>query len=140
MEYSSVLCKFIRYSDYLGRCSAASLDVLAGIFKNDILQVLLPCIQETLSNPDWRVKESGILALGAIAEGCMEGVRPHLPQLIPFLLQTSTEKKPLVRSISCWTLSRYCTWVVDEAKEQFMEPLIMVVSLIELLPIKSLLF
>lgn len=127
MEYPYITFYFLNNGNFLGRCSAASLDVLAGIFKNEILEVLLPTIQQALSNPDWRVKESGILALGAIAEGCMEGVKPHLPQLIPFLLQTCTEKKPLVRSISCWTISRYCSWVVDEAKNEFMEPMIMVV-------------
>ena len=33
-----------------------------------------------------QVKESGILALGAIAEGCMQGITPHLPELIPYLI------------------------------------------------------
>lgn len=29
----------------------------------------MPILKETLSSNDWEVKESGILALGAIAEG-----------------------------------------------------------------------
>lgn len=29
----------------------------------------MPILKETLSSSDWEVKESGILALGAIAEG-----------------------------------------------------------------------
>ena len=32
----------------------------------------------------WEVKESGILALGAIAEGCIEGIAVYLPQLVPW--------------------------------------------------------
>ncbi|EPB70542.1 hypothetical protein ANCCEY_10366 [Ancylostoma ceylanicum] len=67
------------------------------------------------------VKESGILALGAVAEGCMNGITPHLHELIPFLLNMLDDKKPLVRSITCWTLSRYCSWVVDEARDLYFE-------------------
>lgn len=53
----------------LGKCSAAALDVLANVFKEDILPILMPILKETLSHNEWEVKESGILALGAIAEG-----------------------------------------------------------------------
>ena len=62
--------------------------------------------QETLFHPEWEIKESGILALGAIAEGCMAGMIPHLAELVPYLVQCLGEKKALVRSITCWTLSR----------------------------------
>lgn len=39
------------------------------MFKEDILPILMPILKETLSSNEWEVKESGILALGAIAEG-----------------------------------------------------------------------
>ena len=52
-----------------GKCSAAALDVLANVFRDDLLPVLLPILKETLFHPDWEAKESGILVLGAIAEG-----------------------------------------------------------------------
>ena len=53
----------------IGKCSAAALDVLASVFRDDLLPVLLPILKETLFHPDWEAKESGILVLGAIAEG-----------------------------------------------------------------------
>ena len=43
--------------------------MLANVFKDDLLPVLLPILKETLFHPEWEIKESGILALGAIAEG-----------------------------------------------------------------------
>ena len=52
-----------------GKCSAAALDVLANVFHDDVLPILLPILKETLFHQDWEVKESGILVLGAIAEG-----------------------------------------------------------------------
>ena len=61
--------------------------------------------------------------LGAIAEGCMTGMIPHLPELIPYLISCLGDKKALVRSITCWTLSRYAHWVVGQPHEMYLKPL-----------------
>lgn len=53
----------------LGKCSAAALDVLANVFRENLLLHILPLLKELLFHPEWVVKESGILVLGAIAEG-----------------------------------------------------------------------
>lgn len=53
----------------LGKCSAAALDVLANVFRDDLLLHILPLLKELLFHPEWVIKESGILVLGAIAEG-----------------------------------------------------------------------
>ena len=53
----------------VGKCSAAALDVLANVFHDPLLPLLLPILKETLFHQDWEIKESGILVLGAIAEG-----------------------------------------------------------------------
>lgn len=52
-----------------GKCSAAALDVLANVFREELLPHLLPLLKGLLFHPEWVVKESGILVLGAIAEG-----------------------------------------------------------------------
>jgi len=108
----------------LRKCSAAALDVLSNVFHDDILSCLLPILKETLFHQNWEIKESGILVLGAIAEGCYSGITAHLDQLIPYLIQCLSDKKPLVRSIACWTLSRYAHWVVNQSHELFLQPLI----------------
>lgn len=107
-----------------GKCSAAALDVLSNIFNDEILVVLLPILKETLFHQNWEIKESGILVLGAIAEGCYTGLTAHLDQLIPYLIQCLSDKKPLVRSIACWTLSRYAHWVVHQPHEVYLKPMI----------------
>eukprot|EP00002_Diphylleia_rotans_P000978 TRINITY_DN1052_c0_g1_i4.p1 TRINITY_DN1052_c0_g1~~TRINITY_DN1052_c0_g1_i4.p1 ORF type:complete len:507 (-),score=124.12 TRINITY_DN1052_c0_g1_i4:38-1558(-) len=82
------------YEWNLRKCSASSLDTIASTFHDRILEVLLPLLQQYLTSSDrWEVRESGILALGAIAEGCMDGIAPHLPQLIPFLLSNLNHEK-----------------------------------------------
>ncbi|XP_039258081.1 transportin-1-like [Styela clava] len=111
----------------LRKCSAAGLDVLANVFNDELLPHILEKLNELLFHQDWVLRESGILVLGAIAEGCMNGMLPHLPKLIPFLIQTLNDKKALVRSITCWTLSRYAHWIVTQSQqnghEAYLKPL-----------------
>ncbi|KAJ1673127.1 hypothetical protein EV182_005827 [Spiromyces aspiralis] len=55
-------------------------------------------------------------------------MQPHLPSLLPFLVQCIDHKKALVRSISCWTASRYARWTImgedPEQKKKYFEPLL----------------
>jgi hypothetical protein len=39
------------------------------VFREELLPVLVPILKEMLFHQEWEIKESGILALGAIAEG-----------------------------------------------------------------------
>ena len=61
-----------------GKCSAAALDVLANVFRDELLPHLLPLLKGLLFHPDWVIKESGILVLGAIAEGKSSLLPPDL--------------------------------------------------------------
>lgn len=58
------------------------------------------------------IRESGILALGALSTGCSYCISPHLPTLLPFLIDCMSSEKSLIRSMSCWTVSRYSTWIL----------------------------
>lgn len=53
----------------LRKCAAAALDVLAVRFGGDLMNVLLGPLKDKLWSDDWLQRESGILALGAMAEG-----------------------------------------------------------------------
>jgi transportin-1 len=53
----------------LRKCAAAALDVLAVRFGADLLNVLLEPLKTKLWSQEWLHRESGILALGAMAEG-----------------------------------------------------------------------
>jgi len=105
----------------LRKCAAASLDTLSSMFGPDaILPPLLPTLQEGLNHPDPWVSEASILALGAIAEGCLDAMMDHLPQLHPFLLQQLSPDRPntlpQLKSITIWTLSRYASWMVEQVE------------------------
>lgn len=46
-----------------------------------------------------------------------------LPELIPYLINCLSDKKALVRAITCWTLSRYSHWVVSQPHDAYLKPL-----------------
>jgi hypothetical protein len=71
-------------------------------------KTVLSCVQL----PEWRERESAILALGAISEGCAAGMQPYIGSMVEMLLPKVSDHRPLVRSITCWALSRYSGWVV----------------------------
>ena len=96
----------------LRKCAAAALDVLAVRFGADLLNVLLEPLKLKLWSEDWLQRESGILALGAMAEGnapsiklrtvtdrspgCIDAVEPHLPTLVPYLINMLNDPKVTV--------------------------------------------
>lgn len=110
----------------LRKCSAATLDSLASYFHGPVFEVTLPWLMENLSHQDWPNREAAVLALGAIGPGCMDVIRPHLPQLVPYLISLLKDEQAVVRQISCWALSRFAHWAsqLDAAgKQEFFEPM-----------------
>ncbi|EJT96947.1 ARM repeat-containing protein [Dacryopinax primogenitus] len=105
------------------KCAAAALDVLAVRFGADCLATLLPLLKDRLWHQDWLIRESAVLALGAIAEGCMDPLEPHLPTILPYLCSQLQDPKPLLRSIACWSLGRYAHWcTVNIEQNQYFIP------------------
>lgn len=51
-----------------------------------ILPQLLPIVEQRLGDPDWRIRESAILALGAVSEGCHLGLAPYLTGMVKMLI------------------------------------------------------
>ncbi|KAL7309113.1 hypothetical protein PS15m_011232 [Mucor circinelloides] len=114
----------------LRKFSATSLDALTSSFKSQMTNILLPLLNHALFSDDWRVVESGILALGAAAEGGIDNIAPHLPELIPFLVTNLSNTNAHVRCISCWTVSRFSGWIVaqctntEQGRTLFYEPVL----------------
>ena len=115
----------------LRKCSAASLDVLAGMYgPSAILPYLLPALQEGLTNNNLWVREASILALGAIAEGCQGEMEVHLTQLYSYLLSQLKEDLPQLRCIACWTICRYGEWIYEQGCQE-QSPSAMIGNLVE---------
>ncbi|KAL8274192.1 hypothetical protein Esti_001877 [Eimeria stiedai] len=110
----------------LRKGSALALDHLASVFREEILPFVLPLIEQGLQQQQqqqqeedsWLRQEAAVLTLGAVAQGCQESLAPHLRNVLLFLLQLCTHPKPLLRSISCWCISRYASWLCQTEHEQ----------------------
>ncbi|KXJ93251.1 armadillo-type protein [Microdochium bolleyi] len=111
----------------LRKCSAAALDVFARDYRSPVFSCILPYLTKNLKHEEWPYREAAVLALGAVAEGCMDVVTPHLPELIPYLISLLNDPEPVVRQINCWTLARYSAWAAGLAdpaqKQQYFEPM-----------------
>ncbi|KAL6211175.1 hypothetical protein ACLB2K_016402 [Fragaria x ananassa] len=105
----------------LRKCSAAAVDILSNLFGDEILPTLMAFVQTKLSNSDdetWKEREAAVLALGAVAEGCIIGLYPHLNEITAYLIPLLDDKFPLIRSISCWTLSRFSKFILEGVEHQ----------------------
>lgn len=125
--------------DSLRKCSASALDALSVSFGDDIASIILNRLfNETLVHDNWLVRESGILALGAAAEGkkkscfimhintrthaqttlltCtfllvsggIQVISHHLHRLIPFLLTCMEDQKVRTRRHTAHALVLTC--------------------------------
>ena len=99
----------------LRKCSAAGLDKLSTMFGSELLQHVFPLIQRKTRSPDWKHRECAILVLGAISDGCRSALQPMLKHVLDEILSRTTDSDPLVRIISCWSLSRYAERIIDHA-------------------------
>lgn len=111
----------------LRKCSAAALDVFAVNYHAAVFDIILPYLKNNLSHTLWPKREAAVLALGAVADGCMEVVAPHLPELVPFLISRLSDEEPVVRQITCWCLARYSEWAANlespADKQRYFEPM-----------------
>lgn len=109
----------------LRRRAASCIDLFSKLFRSELLGPLLPNIEARLQpQQPWDVRESAILALGAVSDGCMSGMYNHLSGLIPYLVQHLADVQPLIRSITCWTLSRYAKWIIEQPVDMFLKPVL----------------
>lgn len=88
----------------------------------------MPQLLQLLNSSDWLELESGILILGAIAEGLFTNdytydiseFEKNLPSLIENMIQFGlNHEKALIRSITCWTLSRYSHWIISNTIQSY---------------------
>lgn len=79
----------VDYSEWtLRKSAAAGLDMMANIFSEEVLPPLMNLMTQLLYSPRWEQRESAVLALGAVAEGCAEAVESSFPDMMSYLLKS----------------------------------------------------
>ena len=96
----------------LRKCAGSTLDRMAACVFGDsehiVQQLLIPLINEKFaaSNRDWRLLESGFMAIGAIAEGAGSMLTAQMVEELVEFLCIREGRLPLVRATAAWTLTR----------------------------------
>ncbi len=95
------------------------LDYLSRVFDPSItIPITIPVIFTFLQTGDnvWH-QECGLLALGAISEGCAdsEELKVFLPQLFNYFVSSISGNVPEIRAISCWAISRYAYFLFEDS-------------------------
>ena len=101
----------------LRKSAAAGLDMISNILGDDILPILLPSVQVQLQDSNWKSREAAILALGAVSNGCHTGMKDHLDTIVAAVMPGLTDLRPMIRCISCWTLTRYSRQIYNRVSE-----------------------
>lgn len=99
------------------KAAGASLDELSSVFP-EIVQFVLPQIEQKLGHQSWEQQEAGVLALGAVAVHCQSQLSQFAPAVIGLLIKLCDASMPLLRSISCWCVSRFGQWIFHEQNPQ----------------------
>lgn len=98
----------------LRKCCSKILDKLSIEFSETVFEVLKPYLENDMQDNDWIIKERSILVLGAIGIGSSEYLKPHLNNLLRYLIGELVHQNKLVRAISCWTISRFYDFLINE--------------------------
>lgn len=88
------------------------LDNCSCQFPVETFQNIRPFLESDIQSDEDVVKERSILALGAIAQGSYQQIITHLRTLIPFLIRELQHPNKYIRTIACWTLSRYTKFIL----------------------------
>ncbi len=107
----------------LRKCCSKILDKLSIEFPQIIFEVLKPYLENDMQSDEWLTKERSILVLGAIGKGSYESLKPHLNNLLRYLIGELNHQNKLVRAISCWTLSRFFKFLIEDNLSQNKEDL-----------------
>jgi transportin-1 len=102
----------------LRKCSSKILDRLSNLFPLQVINTLIPFLENDLKSKEWAIKERSILCLGAVGKGSYAYLKATLQPLIKFLIGELSNSNKLVRAISCWTLSRFTEYVLFENRNQ----------------------
>lgn len=88
------------------------LDNCSCQFPTETFQNICPFLESDIQSDEDVIKERSILALGAIAQGSYQQIITHLRTLIPFLVRELQHPNKYIRTIACWTLSRYTKFIL----------------------------
>ncbi|KAJ2742230.1 karyopherin Kap95 [Coemansia sp. BCRC 34301] len=94
--------------------AATCLSLLAQTVGNDIVNFVIPFVEQHIANGDWRYREAAVMAFGSILDGPEPSMlNPLVTQALPVLIRMLKDQDLQVKDSAAWTLGRVCDLLMD---------------------------
>jgi hypothetical protein len=88
----------------------SSLDRFAcGLGGKAVLPLIIETLPPMLQHADWRYRHAALMAISAVAEGCVKQMEPLLGDIVDSIMPFLTDPHPRVRHASCNALGQLAT-------------------------------
>lgn len=125
----------------LRKSAASTLDDISQMYGDTILSLALGNIN-SMMQPDqpWEQQEAAILAIGAMCEGCYDGLLPYMAQIIQRLIDVANDDTyhHLARQICCWTMGQMNEFLLERDNAALLNQNVAVLLALMKSPTKSL--
>lgn len=96
----------------LAMAGGTCLGLVARTVGDDIVDLVMPFVQENVANPDWRRREAATYAFGAIMDGpSVEKLAPLVNGALSFLMNAIKDDNSHVRDTTAWAIARIFEFV-----------------------------
>ena len=100
------------------------LDRLALSVRDPVIGVLFENIPSMLSNENWKIRHTAIMAISLVGEGCADVMKPKLNEVINAMLPSFRDPHERVRWATCNSIGQMATDFAPSFQKKFHEPVI----------------
>ena len=102
----------------MDRAAAEVLDTMAiNLPKKQVFPLVFEFSVGNAGNPNPNCREASVMALGVITEGCSEGMKKRLSDIISLVLQALQDPEQNVRGAASFTLGQFAEYLQPEISE-----------------------
>eukprot|EP00741_Cyanophora_paradoxa_P021338 tig00021348_g20597.t1 len=101
------------------------LNLVANVVGDEVVQYVMPFVQQNINSKDWHAREASIMAFGSILEGpSKQSLMQLVREAVPIMLTHMTDESVLVRDTTAWTLGRICDFHCTSIPKENFAPMV----------------
>jgi importin subunit beta-1 len=109
----------------MAMAAGTCLGLIAQCTQDDVVDQVLPFVQQNINSENWRLKEAATLAFGYILDGpAREKLEPLVGQAFLLILHHLKDPSALVKDTAAWTIGRICSLVPGCINADTLDPLL----------------
>lgn len=109
-------------------CKAAGvcLMLLSSCVEDEIVQHVMPFINENIKHANWHFRDAAVMAFGSIIEGpSVDKLKPIVEEAMAMFIHLLKDSSVIVRDTAAWTIGRICESVPEAVvNEATLQPLL----------------